>query len=108
MRITALVVCSLTASLASSAAWATPRLDVGLLSPPSRAPAAGVAAAYLQRSGVARAHELERAAVTPVGDGVVVRYRQLHHGVPVIGGSVVVRIDARGQVRRVGSSLFDV
>ena len=77
------------------------------LSPPSRAPAAAIAAGYLARDR-RRAHELDRAEVAPVGDGVVVRYRQLHAGVPVIGGGVVVRIDGRGQVRRVASSLFDV
>jgi hypothetical protein len=92
--------------VAASAA-AAPRLDAGVLSPPSRAPATAIAAAYLGKTGAA-AHELGRAEVAPVGDGVVVRYRQLRAGLPVIGGSVVVRIDARGRVRRVASSLYDV
>jgi len=103
MRNIAWLVCVFSTAIAAAA----PRLDVGVLSPPSRAPAATIAAAYLARSAAA-AYELERGEVSPVGDGVVVRYRQRHAGVPVLGGSVVVRIDARGQVRRVASSLFDV
>jgi hypothetical protein len=91
----------------AATAAATPRMEAGVLSAPSRAPAATIAASYLAKTNVPAA-ELGKAEVAPVGDGVVVRYRQRHAGLPVIGGGVVVRIDGRGQVRRVASSLVDV
>ena len=97
----------ITCILSASTAMAKPSIEIGRLTAPSRAPAASIAARYLQKTR-AGAYELERASVSPVGDGVVVRYRQRHAGVPVIGGSVVVRIDGHGVVRRVASSLFDV
>jgi hypothetical protein len=98
---------SLVSIFVAASAAAAPRLDVGFLSPPSRAPAGAVAAAYLKQTSAA-AHELGRGEIAPVGDGVVVRYRQTRAGLPVLGGSVVVRIDGRGRVRRVASSLYDV
>src|SRR6185312_5444600 len=89
----------ITCILSASTAMAKPSIEIGRLTAPSRAPAASIAAGYLQKTR-AGAYELERASVSPVGDGVVVRYRQRHAGVPVIGGSVVVRIDGHGVVDR--------
>ncbi|MDB4965879.1 MAG: hypothetical protein JWN44_1568 [Myxococcales bacterium] len=107
MRAGWIVWCLALGSLVAAEAHAAPTLAAGMLSPPSRAPVESIAAGYLERSGVAAAR-LMRAEVAPVGDGTVVRYRQQHAGLPVIGGSVVLRIDGRGQVRRVASSMFDL
>ena len=104
MRTLALVVCMV--GLGAATAAAKPSIEIGRLTAPSRATPASIAAAYLQKTRAG--YELERAAVVPAGDGVVVRYRQRRGGVQVLGGSVTVRVDGRGVVRRVASSLFDV
>ena len=42
--------------------------------------------------------ELSQAEIIPVGTGHVVRYRQLHLGLPVWASDLVLRISAEGQV----------
>ena len=106
-RTSPFVLAALTAlAVAAPRASAAPTLRAGLLSPPSRAPAADIAARFLAAHPVGA--ELDPGEVTPLGQGAVVRYRQRYHGLPVLGGSYVVRVDERGRVRRVASSLFQL
>lgn len=51
---------------------------------------------------------LEAPTVRRLHNGAVVTLRQQHRGVPVIGASVVLRIDAEGRVRRVSASTLDL
>jgi hypothetical protein len=51
--------------------------------------------------------ELGAPEVLPLGGGAVVTFRQRHLGVEVVGGQLVVRIDAAGQVRRVAGRTWD-
>src|SRR4051812_18827306 len=84
-------------------ARSAPSMAVGVLSPPSKASPQSIAEDFLSHASASSQvlrSELGNPDVFPVGDGTVVRYRQAHQGVPVIGGSVVLRIDGRGQVRR--------
>jgi MYXO-CTERM domain-containing protein len=88
---------------------AAPRLVAGLLSEPSRAPAHEIVKRFL--AGVndlvdAPLAELGEPEVLPNGEGVVARFRQLHRGVPVIGGEIVVRVDGQGRVRRLAGRSF--
>lgn len=105
-RILPSALAALAALALAPSAHARPQLVSGLLSPPSRAPAATIAADWLARHPVAA--ELDAGEVVPLGQGAVVRYRQRYHGLPVLGGSYVVRVDERGRVRRVASSLAEV
>ena len=71
---------------------------------PSLAAPAAVARAFLDRRGTAfgirdQAHELRVSSVRELArDRSSVRFRQLHDGVPVIGGELVVNLDAKGNV----------
>jgi hypothetical protein len=103
---------ALLASLPGVASANRARVTVGELSSPSRLRpeviAARFVAAHPELTGIAAAAvadlgEPELRAV-PDGQGWVARFRQSVRGVPVIGGGVIVRIDADGRVRRVSST----
>lgn len=66
---------------------------------PEAAAQKAIAALRAQRPELIPA-ELGDAEVVPVGIGHVVRLPQLHRGVPVFGGELVVRLDAAGRLLR--------
>lgn len=51
--------------------------------------------------------ELAAPEVIPVGEGHLLRYAQTHRGVPVLGGEVSLRLDARGRVLRLVRDVLD-
>jgi hypothetical protein len=81
----------------------TPRLLVGALSTPSPGTdPLTVAERFLTQlrrtSPLLVPAELSQAEIIPVGTGHVVRYRQLHLGLPVWASDLVLRISTEGQV----------
>jgi MYXO-CTERM domain-containing protein len=97
------------ATLPGVANAARARVTAGELSPPSRLRPDAIASRF-----VAQHPELAGAALeslgepevraVPDGRGWVARFRQSVRGVPVIGGGVVLRIDAEGRVRRIAAT----
>ena len=72
---------------------------------PASAPAADVARAFLARNGAAfgaRAGELSVASSHRQGGRTAVRFQQRISGVPVLGGELVVNLDAGGRVLSAG------
>jgi len=92
-------------NVVSRAMDGTPRLLLGSLTAasPGTAPLT-VAERYLvqlrQSSPTWVPQELSEPELIPVGTGHVVRYRQQHHGLPVWGSELVLRISTDGQVER--------
>lgn len=80
------------------------RLRRGLLSKPSTESAERIVRAYLQ-SGPPELGSVDPSSLhverstSPRAGGALVKLRQEHLGLPVIGGSVAVRVDAVGRVR---------
>lgn len=59
----------------------------------------------LYAGGDAAGALVERSAVDATGEGTAVRYEQQVGGVPVLGGELVVRVDADGRVRSAAGEL---
>ena len=84
----------------------------GYLTDPSQATPEAIAARYLDTSPAvlagANPGSLVLDKVTDLGRGHVLRYRQTHRGLPVIGGTTVVRVDDAGVVRWVNSGAREI
>src|SRR3954466_9418028 len=108
-----LVVMALSVAGWSGAQAGKGRVVSGVLSSPSATKPELVARKFLAQApdllrvpmGELTAPWVEHAAN---GAGFIVRYRQTHPGVPVIGGGAVVRVDGEGRVVRAGASTIDV
>jgi MYXO-CTERM domain-containing protein len=77
----------------------------GMLSPPSREAAPDIATAFVARTAGLAPDALAVRAVRPLERGSLVAIGQRHGGLPVIGTSAAVRLDADGRVRWARSSL---
>jgi len=103
------VVGAFLATLPGVANAARARVAAGELSAPSRLRPDAIATRFVAQhpelagASLAALGEPEVRAV-PDGYGWVARFRQSVRGVPVIGGAVVIRIDAEGRVRRISST----
>lgn len=85
-----------------------PRLLIGPLTAPWPAAEPIDAAAAAARALAELRHvvpelipdELDAPVVVPLGGGHLLRYAQRHHGVPVLGGELTLRLDERGAAVR--------
>src|SRR5688572_2969971 len=91
--------------LIASAPAADASLRRGLLTGPSAQPAGDIARAFVAGDAGLAADALAVRAARPVSRGSLVAIGQRHRGLPVIGTSAAVRVDERGRVRWMRSSL---
>src|SRR3954466_16257543 len=90
-----------------------PRMVSGALSAPATSKPQLIARDYLQQVPDLVRVPLSELAPPRVdaaanSGGFIVRYRQQHQGLPVIGAGVTVRVDARGRVVRAGATTVEI
>ena len=88
-----------------------PSLVRGRLSSPSGAPVLKIADDFLATNAsllAAPLHELAPLLVQESAHGAVLRFRQIHRGVPVFGAGAAITLDAYGVVRSLSSTALRV